>query len=66
MIESQTKADLIEDKCPRCGGTRFDPGQPPIPLRPLPDNPISGEQQFEIGAVRCRQCNGTGRIPKGK
>jgi hypothetical protein len=64
-MEKETKADWIEDKCPRCLGSRYDPDQSGS-VRRLPDNPISGERQVEIGAVLCRVCGGTGRMPKEK
>lgn len=65
IMEKETKADWIEDKCPRCLGTGADPDQPRQP-RPLPDDPISGERRFEVSAVPCSECRGTGRMPKGK
>jgi DnaJ-class molecular chaperone len=51
----ETKADLIEDKCTRCGGTGVDPEQRP---KPTPSG--------EVSADKCRQCGGSGRMPKGK
>jgi rRNA maturation protein Nop10 len=63
-MEKETKADFIEDKCPRCGGTGSDPNQSHAPRR-VADDPISGETQFQFDTNRCRQCGGTGRMPKG-
>jgi hypothetical protein len=60
-----TKADWMEDTCPRCLGSRADPDQSGS-VRRLPDDPTSGERQFALGVVPCRQCNGTGRVSKGK
>jgi hypothetical protein len=65
MRRAETKADWIDDKCARCRGSGADPDQSHA-MRRLPDDPISGERRFELGAIRCRQCGGTGRIRKGK
>jgi hypothetical protein len=64
-MEKETKADFIEDKCPRCGGTGADPDQSRVPRR-VADDPISGEPRIQVSADRCRHCGGTGRITKGK
>ena len=64
-MEKETKADFIEDKCLRCGGTGADPDQSRVPRR-MADDPISGEPRFQISADPCCQCGGSGRMPKGK
>lgn len=63
-MEKASKADFIEDKCPRCRGNGADPDQSRVP-RHEADDPISGEPSFQVSADPCRQCGGTGRIPKG-
>ena len=51
------------DFCPRCRGTGADPDQSGVPRR-LPDDLITGERRFQVSADPCRQCRGSGRIPK--
>lgn len=64
-MKKETKADLIGDKCPRCGGTGADRDQSRVP-RQVAYDPISGERQIQVSADRCPQCGGTGRMPTGK
>jgi hypothetical protein len=59
MRRAETKADWIDDICPRCRGTGADPDQSGIP-RKLPDGTI------QVSADCCRQCGGTGRMPKSE
>jgi hypothetical protein len=62
MKLTEAKADSVDNKCPRCRGTGADPEQPRVPL---PLAPVLGERQFQVGANRCHQCGGSGRIPNG-
>jgi len=64
-MEKETKADWIEDKCPRCDGTGVDRDQSRVPRR-VEDDQISGEPRIQVSADPCRHCGGTGRMPKAK
>ena len=56
----ESKADWLDNVCPRCGGTGADPDPHVRQWQPLPDDLVAGERSFKLD-VRCRQCGGSGR-----